>query len=229
MAGKGLGMSQQAGGIGMRGGPGETAKVKEARHIERSMLQLRRQLETIQKARETQRKKRLNNEIPHVCLIGYTNTGKSTIFNALTKSDVLAQDKLFATLDTTTRELFVAGKKKGIISDTVGFIQLLPTHLIEAFKSTLSELQYADLLIHVVDISDQNWEGHIEVVESILKDLDVEKEMIYVFNKADKINTIEYAHSMAAYQPYVITSATTKGGLAPLISFLQNWTPQKEV
>lgn len=229
MAGKGIFMSQQRGSTGMRSGPGETAKVKEARHIERTMLQLTRQLKTISKARQTQRKQRIDNEIPHLCLIGYTNTGKSTMFNALTKSGVLAEDKLFATLDTTTRELFVDGKKKGILSDTVGFIQQLPPHLIEAFKSTLSELQYADLLIHVVDISDQNWEEHIEVVESILKDLCVDKEMIYVFNKADKINPIMYAQSMAFYQPYVITSALTKEGLNPLISFLQSWTPARRV
>ncbi len=132
MAGKGIGMSQQSGGMGSRGagmrsGPGETAKEKEKRHIETTMLKLQRQLEQIQKTRDTQRKRRLNSTIKQACLIGYTNAGKSTILNMLTNSTVTAEDKLFCTLDTTTRELFINGKKKGVLSDTVGFIQQLST------------------------------------------------------------------------------------------------------
>jgi GTP-binding protein HflX len=150
LAGKGIHLSQQSGVMGLRGGFGETAKEKERRHIDDHILKLKRQLEQLGKTRETQRKQRLKSKLPLFCLIGYTNTGKSTILNALTKSNVLAEDKLFATLDTTTRELFINSKKKGLISDTVGFIQLLPHHLIEAFKSTLSELKYADLLLQVV-------------------------------------------------------------------------------
>ena len=128
-------MSQQAGGIGMRGGPGETAKEKEKRHIENTILKLKKQLVQIQQARSTQRKRRLNAGIKHACLIGYTNAGKSTILNALTKSSILAENKLFSTLDTTTRELYINGVKKGLLSDTVGFIQQLPPKLIDAFKS----------------------------------------------------------------------------------------------
>jgi len=224
LAGKGIGMSQQAGGIGMRGGPGETQKEKETRHIENTLLKLKRQLANLQTTRDTQRKRRLNNRIPHICLIGYTNAGKSSILNALTKSSVLAEDKLFATLDTTTRELYIDGTKKGLLSDTVGFIQQLPHRLIEAFKSTLSELEYADLLLHVVDVSDPNWREHIDVVHNVLEELNVTKPMVYVFNKADLVEqTPELDVFMNAYQPHVITSSTSKEGLTPLIDYLAVW------
>lgn len=227
LAGKGIHMEQQAGITGLRGGPGEKAKERERRYIDQQILKLKQQLKTIRNARAVQRKQRLRKKIPHVCLIGYTNAGKSTILNALTKSNVLAQDKLFATLDTTTRALFIDGTQKGLISDTVGFIQQLPHHLIEAFKSTLSELEYADLLIQVVDISDPNWESHIYVVQQILDDLDLHKEILFVFNKADKIGSIEsLLPKIEQYQPNVIVSATNKKeGLEPLLSYLAPWKP----
>jgi len=229
VAGKGKFLAQQRGVIGVRGGAGETLKEKELRYLNQRIAKLKNDLERISRARETQRKRRLDRQIPHICLIGYTNAGKSTILNALTKSDVLAQDKLFATLDTTTRELFVDGKKKGLISDTVGFIQLLPPQLINAFKSTLSELHYADLLLHVVDISDPNWQDHIDVVHEILHDLDIDKPMLYVFNKADKVEfTSDLKNSIETYQPNVVVSAQTKDGLLPLINFLKSWNPKKE-
>jgi len=186
LAGKGIHMSQQEGHTGVRGGPGETAKERELRHIDSLILKLKKQLEAIETTRITQRKRRLESGLPLICLIGYTNAGKSTILNALTKSDVLAEDKLFATLDTTTRELYLDSKKIGLLSDTVGFIQNLPHKLIEAFKSTLSELQYADLLLHVVDSSDPNWQDQIKIVHEVLAELKVFKEMLYVFNKIDK-------------------------------------------
>ncbi len=224
LAGKGIHFSQQGGVRGMRGGYGETAKEKERRHIESSMLKLKKILEQLQKTRETQRKKRITSGIPQVCIIGYTNAGKSTLLNALTKSNVLAEDRLFATLDTTTRELFIDNQKVGTISDTVGFIQQLPPHLIEAFKSTLSELQYADLLVHVVDISDQNWEDHIRVVHEILDELDVQKEMIYVFNKIDKVADLDqFSGIIRKYQPQVFISAQDKESVKPLREFLASW------
>jgi len=232
LAGKGVHLSQQRKVRGQIGGGGETLKERETRHIEGSINQLRRQLDKVQQARETQRKTRLNNNIPHICLIGYTNAGKSTILNTLTKSDVLAEDKLFATLDTTTRKLFINSKSKGIISDTVGFIQQLPHTLIEAFKSTLSELQYADLLLHVVDISDSNWQRHIDVVKTILADLQVDKPMLYVFNKSDRLPDTAHLEALVAnYEPHVFTNAITRQGLAPLIEFLEQWhtAPQEEV
>lgn len=224
LAGKGKFLSQQIGVTGVRGGPGETLKERERRHIEHNILKLKDQLKHIQKVRETQRKRRLQSNMPHMALIGYTNAGKSTILNALTKSDVLAEDKLFATLDTTTRELYINSQKKGLLSDTVGFIQYLPTRLIEAFKSTLSELEYADLLLHVIDLSNPDWQAHIRVVHEILDDLGVDKEILYVFNKADKVENLSaLTMDLARYQPHVIVSAASKEGLKPLIEFLDEW------
>ncbi|KKP35795.1 MAG: GTPase HflX [candidate division TM6 bacterium GW2011_GWF2_32_72] len=224
LAGKGVHMSQQGGGIGVKGGSGETEKERETRYIEEAILRLKKHLEKIQTSRATQRKQRLGAGIPQICLIGYTNAGKSTILNALAKSDVLAKDQLFATLDTTTRELFISGKKKGVLSDTVGFIQNLPPKLIEAFKSTLSELLYADLLLQVIDLSDPNFENHIRVVNAILKDLEVEKNMLYVFNKADRVENLEEREILIEkYEPHVVISSLSKDGLKPLIDFLDKW------
>lgn len=226
LAGKGVHFGQQAGGIGVRGGFGETAKEKETRHIEDTILQLQRQLARMHKARETQRKSRLINQEPTFCLIGYTNAGKSTILNLLTKSKVLAEDKLFATLDTTTRELYLDGVKKGVISDTVGFIQQLPPRLIAAFKSTLSELHHAHLLLHIIDVSDSNWQMHIKVVHEILHDLGVSIPMLYVFNKADKCENIDsLSEQLAQYQPHVVISALSKETVKPLITYLTTWNP----
>ncbi|HEV2601704.1 MAG TPA: GTPase HflX [Candidatus Babeliales bacterium] len=224
LTGKGINLSQQAGIIGISGGPGETLKEKETRVINDIIIKYKRQLERLQQARHTQRKQRLINKVPHICIIGYTNAGKSTLLNTLTRSDVLAENKLFATLDTTTRELYIDKKKKGVISDTVGFIQQLPHHLINAFKSTLSELEYADILLQVIDASDPNWESHIAVVQTILNDLKVEKQMVYVFNKIDAGTDLDEA-AWHKYQPHVAISAKTKEGVAPLIAFLSEWQP----
>lgn len=227
VAGKGIGMGQQAGFIGTRG-PGETAKEKELRHIEHHIQRLRNELKKLEDVRETQRKQRLSSGELQIALIGYTNAGKSTILNALTKASVLAEDKLFATLDTTTRELWLQSSKIGLISDTVGFIQQLPHQLINAFKSTLAELQFADLLLQVIDISDSNWQDHIKVVHEILSELDVDKQMLYIFNKSDKVSHIEsIIPSLTHYQPHVIISSISKETMQPLIDFLVNWKEQR--
>lgn len=228
VVGSGIELSQQAGFVGGRG-PGETQKEKETRHFDHLIHTLEKQIKHLEKVRDTQRKQRLNQGIKQIALIGYTNSGKSTILNALTKSNVLAEDKLFATLDTTTRELFIESKKIGVISDTVGFIQQLPTKLIAAFKSTLTELIYADLLLQVIDVSDKNWSEHINVVHEILEELEVNKPMLYVFNKADKLTPEEYALIEAhtsKYRPYVLVSALSKEGLAPLRDFILQWNAQ---
>lgn len=226
LAGKGIHFGQQSGAIGVRGGAGETAKEKETRHIEQSILYLKRQLEKMHKSRVTQRKSRLVNKVPSICMAGYTNAGKSTLVNALTNSKVLAEDKLFATVDTTTRELYINGVKKGVISDTVGFIQQLPTKLIEAFKSTLSELHHADLLLHVIDISDPNFESHIQVVNDIFKELEISTPVLHVFNKGDKVkNSLDLSNVLAKYQPYVVVCALSKETAAPLIEYIENWQP----
>lgn len=224
LSGKGRGLAQQAGILGMRSGFGETMKEKERRYIDDRISSLRKDLDKLTQVRETQRKQRLKSHLPLICLVGYTNTGKSTIFNALTKSSVLAQDKLFATLDTTTRELYIDGVKKGLISDTVGFIQLLPPSLIEAFKSTLSELQHANILLHVVDISDPDWQAHIDVVQFILHDLDIDKDVLYVFNKSDKVElTPELLELMQKYQPHVTVCALHKEDLKPITDYLSDY------
>lgn len=228
LTGKGLHLAQQRGGIAVKGGPGETLKEKETRIIEDMVLQLRRRLEKAKTARETQRKHRIASHVPHICLIGYTNAGKSTILNALTKAHVLAEDKLFATLDTTTRELYIDSKKKGVISDTVGFIQFLPPTLIEAFKSTLSELHHANLLLQIIDVSDPGWSTHIDVVGHILMELNVKKPMYYIFNKADRLSPEQLAETkiqVASYKPHAIISSLTKDGIAPLVDLLRAWQP----
>jgi len=229
LAGKGAGMAQQLGVAGARGGPGETLKERERRHIDLLIHRLKKQLEKISQTRQTQRKQRQSSNLPLLCLIGYTNAGKSTILNLLTKSDVLAQDKLFATLDTTTRELFINGKKRALLSDTVGFIQNLPTRLVEAFKSTLAELSYADLLIHIIDIANPSWQQHIRTVNELLTELGVvDKPIVHVFNKCDKIEmTPELNQAIELYQPYVTISARSKTGIQPLINFLDQSVPQK--
>jgi len=227
LAGRGIHMSQQGGRIGTRG-PGETQKEKEMQHIEHRMVKLKRDLAQLAKTRETQRKQRLETNIPHVTLVGYTNAGKSTIINQLTKSDLYAEDKLFATLDTTTRTLVIDGQKKGVISDTVGFIQQLPHHLIEAFKSTLTELLYSHMLLHVVDLSDPNWEAHTQVVMEVLKEIGVDKPMLYVFNKTDLLTEQELENmKLDQFEPHVLISARSKDGVAPLVDYLRVWKPSK--
>ncbi len=221
LAGKGIFLEQQRGGIGVRGGAGETLKERETRVIEKRISKLKQKLQTVEQTRETQRKRRLDTQVQHICLVGYTNAGKSSILNALAKSDVLAEDKLFATLDTTTRSLYIDNNKVGIISDTVGFIKLLPPHLIEAFKSTLKELQYADLLLHVIDISDPLWHEHTNIVQKILHELEIDKPVLYVFNKIDKIKlTPELQQKIDSFQPQVLSSTVSPHGLKNLRTYL---------
>lgn len=223
LAGRGISMSQQGGSIGTRG-PGETQKEKETQHLEHLMVKLRRDLEKLAAVRMTQRKQRLSSSLPLICLIGYTNAGKSTILNALTHAQVSAADRLFETLDTTTRELFIDGKKIGLLSDTVGFIQQLPHSLIEAFKSTLSELAYAHLLLLVIDSADPDWQNHIKVVYDVLSELNIDKPVVFVFNKIDKVaNRDIFENAIQKYQPHVLISANSASGIKPLVELLKNW------
>ncbi len=227
LAGYGIHLSQQGGTIGTRG-PGETAKEKATQHLERAITQARKELDQLEKVRTTQRKRRLESKTPHIGIVGYTNAGKSTLLNTLTNSNILAENKLFATLDTTTRELFLNGAKKGTISDTVGFIQNLPHSLVAAFKSTLSELQYAQLLLLVVDIADKNWRNHITVVEDTLKEIGAGAiPKIFVFNKIDQATlTPENKKEIAQqYAPAVFISAQDKNATQPLVSLLARWKP----
>lgn len=172
--------------IGTRG-PGETQLETDRRHIRRKIQKLEEELEKVRKVRSTQRRAREKHKIPVVALIGYTNAGKSTLLNRLTRSNIQANDRLFDTLDTTTRKLYIGDYREVLLSDTVGFIRRLPTQLIEAFKATLEELQYADVLLHVIDISNPEWEEQAEVVDSLVRELGADSTpCIRVFNKCDR-------------------------------------------
>ena len=182
---------QTAGGgrspIGTRG-PGETQLETDRRHIRQRIARLQREIENVRQIRTTQRRQREKREVPLVALVGYTNAGKSTLLNALTGAEVHANDRLFDTLDPTTKSLRLEDGRQLLFSDTVGFIRKLPHHLVEAFKATLEELVYADVLIHVVDASSEIWEGQAQVVESLIAQLGAqETPRILVFNKCDKI------------------------------------------
>ncbi|MBR3586369.1 MAG: GTPase HflX [Oscillospiraceae bacterium] len=171
--------------IGTRG-PGETQLETDRRHIRRKIQALQNSLSEVRKQRSTQRSLRLKNRLPLVALIGYTNAGKSTLLNTLTESSIPANDRLFDTLDPTTRRFSLAPGQEILLSDTVGFIRKLPTHLVEAFKATLEELKYADVLLHIIDLSNPEWEEQTEVVDSLVRQLGAEQTpCLRVFNKCD--------------------------------------------
>ena len=171
--------------IGTRG-PGETQLETDRRHIRRKIQKLEEELAAVRKVRGTQRRRREKNAMPVVALVGYTNAGKSTLLNCLTGESIPANDRLFDTLDTTTRRLRLDETQEVLLSDTVGFIRKLPTHLIEAFKATLEELKYADVLLHVIDISNPEWEEQARVVDDLIRQLGAESTpCIRVYNKCD--------------------------------------------
>ena len=173
--------------IGTRG-PGETQLETDRRHIRRKIQKLQAELEDVRKIRRTQRRRREKNALPVVALVGYTNAGKSTLLNCLTGSDIPANDRLFDTLDTTTRRWRIDAAQEVLLSDTVGFIRKLPHQLVEAFKATLEELEYADLLLHVIDVSNTEWQHQAEVVEKLIVELGAnEIPRIDVFNKCDRV------------------------------------------
>jgi len=171
--------------IGTRG-PGETQLETDRRHIRRKIQKLEEELEAVRKVRSTQRRQREKNAIPVVALVGYTNAGKSSILNALTDAGIPANNRLFDTLDTTTRRLKVEEAEEVLLSDTVGFIRKLPHHLVEAFKATLEELTYADVLLHVIDISNPDWMSQAKIVDDLIAELGAQNTpCIRVFNKCD--------------------------------------------
>lgn len=185
LRGLGTELSRTGGGIGTRG-PGETKLESDRRHINRRISALEAEIKELAKHRELIRSRRRKDGTVTACLVGYTNAGKSSLLNALTDASVLAENKLFATLDTTSRGLVLEDNRKILITDTVGFIRKLPHHLVQAFKSTLEETVVADFLIHVIDVSNPQYENHIKVVESVLCDLGAaDKPIIEVYNKID--------------------------------------------
>ena len=187
LSGMGKSLSRQGGGIGTRG-PGETKLESDRRHIRERIHRLEEELEQVRKVRSVQRAHRMKNSVPVVAIVGYTNAGKSTLLNHLTGAGIPANNRLFDTLDTTSRQLTVSDNLDVVLSDTVGFITKLPHHLVNAFHATLEELEYADLLLHVIDASDPNREAHIAVVDRLISKLaKPETPVLKVYNKADLV------------------------------------------
>lgn len=185
LSGLGKTMSRLGGGIGTRG-PGESKLESDRRHIRRRIDRLRRDLEDVRRVRAVQRRQRKKAELPLVAIVGYTNAGKSTLLNTLTDAGIEANDRLFDTLDPTTRKLRISDTQEILLSDTVGFIRKLPHHLVSAFKATLEEVAYADLLLHVVDISREDWREQAETVDKVITQLGAQQiPQILVCNKAD--------------------------------------------
>ena len=187
LAGIGIHLSRQGGGIGTRG-PGETKLETDRRHIRERIARCQAELEQVRHVRSVQRERRMKNSVPVVAIVGYTNAGKSTLLNQLTDAGIPANNRLFDTLDTTSRQLTVSDNLDVILSDTVGFIAKLPHHLVDAFRATLEELEYADLLLHVIDSADPNREEHIAVVEKLINQLAKPgTPVLRCYNKADLV------------------------------------------
>ena len=201
--------------IGTRG-PGETQLETDRRHIRRKIQKLEEELAAVRKVRSTQRRRREKNAMPVVALVGYTNAGKSSLLNCLTGDSIPANNRLFDTLDTTTRRLKLSDAQEVLLSDTVGFIRKLPTHLVEAFKATLEELKFADVLLHVIDISNPEWETQAEVVDKLIRQLGAESTpCIRIFNKCDA-----YVGILPHGEDVVCLSARTGEGTDVLVEKL---------
>ena len=218
LSGMGKSLSRQGGGIGTRG-PGETKLESDRRHIRERINRLETELEQVRKVRGVQRERRMKNSIPVVAIVGYTNAGKSTLLNQLTDAGIPANNRLFDTLDTTSRQLTVSENLDVILSDTVGFIAKLPHHLVNAFHATLEELEYADLLLHVIDVSDPQLEQHIAVVDRLIRKLaKPETPVLRVYNKADLV----YSEDIPRGENVVAISAKRGMNMDGLLKAIEN-------
>lgn len=208
LKGAGIAMSRLGGGIGTRG-PGETKLETDRRLIGRKIARLSSDLKELQSNRMTMRKRRMSSPLPTIAVVGYTNAGKSTLLNLLTASDVLSEDKLFATLDPTTRKCVLPSGLEILFTDTVGFINKLPHQLIDAFKSTLEEAKYADIILHVVDRADPEMDMHMQVVYETLAELEITgKPVITAFNKCDLADADADARDTHADRIVVLSAGT---------------------
>ena len=216
-------LSRQTGGIGTRG-PGETQLEVDRRRVQERIARLERELEGVRKVRSVQRQGRKRHQWPVAAVVGYTNAGKSTLLNLLTGADLVAENRLFATLDPTTRSLTLPNRQRLLLTDTVGFLRKLPHTLIESFKATLEEVSEADLLIHVVDLSHPRVDEHIEAVNSVTKELGAfGKQTLLVFNKIDALANDELVGACRNRFPgSVAISARTGAGVAGLVQALQD-------
>ncbi|SFA75606.1 GTPase HflX [Selenomonas ruminantium] len=229
LSGQGLALSRLGGGIGTRG-PGETKLEVDRRRIYSKIHDIEEQIDGMKKSRSLHRKRRKESQIPLVALVGYTNAGKSTLLNKLTGSEVFAEDKLFATLDPTTRHLQLPEKQEILLTDTVGFIQKLPHTLVKAFRATLEEVQEADLLLHVVDCSNENLEAQIEAVVAVLKELEADgKPVLYVFNKADQLANPHIREPLLHGRDGVFISAMTGENLDGLQRRIEGFFQESQV
>ena len=221
-------LSRLGGGIGTRG-PGESKLETDRRLIHERISWLKRELEDVKRHREVTRQQRSRNRIPVAAIVGYTNAGTSTLLNALTGSDILAEDKLFATLDPTTRNLALPAGEEILLTDTVGFIRKLPHHLIEAFKSTLEEAKYADIILHVVDSSSPQMDVQMYVVYDTLRELGIgDKTIVTLFNKCDKVAELPHLYDSRA-DDILMISAKTGQGLDELKIALANLLRERKV
>jgi len=221
-------LSRLGGGIGTRG-PGEKKLEMDRRLIREEISKLKHELESVKKHRQTQRKLRSNNSSPVVCIVGYTNAGKSTLLNHLTHADVLSEDKLFATLDPTTRMLKLPNGQSIMLTDTVGFISRLPHHLIQAFRSTLEEAKYSDIILHVVDASNPDMDRQMYAVYETLRKLDIsDKPIITAFNKIDCMGEIPILKDLKA-DATVLVSAKQGTGILQLLQTIEEKIAQSQV
>ena len=217
LSGMGKSLSRQGGGIGTRG-PGETKLESDRRHIRERIARLQSELEQVRQVRGVQRERRMKNSVPVVAIVGYTNAGKSTLLNQLTDAGIPANNRLFDTLDTTSRQLHVSDNLDVVLSDTVGFIAKLPHHLVDAFRATLEELEYADLLLHVIDSADPNREEHIAVVDSLIGKLaKPSTKVLRCYNKADLVS----AEDIPIGEDVVKISAATGAGMDGLLKAIE--------
>lgn len=216
-------LSRQTGGIGTRG-PGETQLEVDRRRVQERIARLERELEGVRRVRSVQRQGRKRHQWPVAAVVGYTNAGKSTLLNLLTGADVVAEDKLFATLDPTTRNLTLPNRQRLLLTDTVGFLRKLPHTLIESFKATLEEVSEADLLIHVVDLTHPRVDEHIEAVDAVVKELGAfGKQTLMVFNKIDALQNKELVEVYTKKFPgSVAISARSGAGVSGLVQALQD-------